>query len=360
MKKFNALATSSKIAICGLPLRVDSYKFCTFGCKYCFSNGRIVGEVSKFIQVADVNNFEKTLHKVHKESKINPDSLVENLLNEDITLHWGGCSDPFQPIEGKLGITKQLVDISNKYNKSVLFSTKSDTVYGCNIDPNLHSFQLSFTSTSTNSNLEPNVPSFENRINFYKTLKSNGFKVGIRVQPFIPGITTDELVGIFSDADYFTIEGLKLVPQNKEQRNFVYNELGLPVELFTQKGLLNLKSEVRCNLYGTFIEKLNYYNIPFSIADNDMRYITSSKCCCGEPLVKKSTNFNTTAMLYKYDGKYSLEDVFNECGECILNSRAKHLFTSNRVGDCITLKDFYIERFDKKISPFSPKFQVNS
>ena len=28
-KKFNALATSSKIAICGLPLRVDSYKFCS-------------------------------------------------------------------------------------------------------------------------------------------------------------------------------------------------------------------------------------------------------------------------------------------------------------------------------------------
>ena len=29
-KKFNAINVSSKIAICGLPLRVDSYKTCTF------------------------------------------------------------------------------------------------------------------------------------------------------------------------------------------------------------------------------------------------------------------------------------------------------------------------------------------
>ena len=44
--------------------------------------------------------------------------------------------------------------------------------------------------------------------------------------------------------------------------------------------------------YKDFIEKLNYYNIPFSIADNDLHYISSGKCCCGDPLIKKSTNFN--------------------------------------------------------------------
>lgn len=360
MKKFNALAVSSKIAICGLPLRVDSYRFCTFGCKYCFSNNRTIGEISKNIQIANVKNFENTLHKVHGEGKINPTSLVENLLNEDITLHWGGCSDPFQPIEAKLGITKQLVDVANKYNKSILFSTKSDTVYDCNITPNLHSFQLSFTSSFDNTPLEPNVPNFENRLKFYRDLKSDGFKVGIRIQPFIPGITSEDIVDVFSDADYFTIEGLKLVPQNKEQREFVYKELGLSSELFTQKGLLTLKEEIRVNLYDKFIEKLNYYNVPFSIADNDMRSITMSKCCCGEPLIKKSTDFNTTAMLYKYDSGYTLEDVYSECNYCILNSKAKHLFTSNRVGNCVTLKDFYEERFDKKSSPFSPKFQVNN
>ena len=177
-KKFNAINVSSKIAICGLPLRVDSYKTCTFNCRYCFSNNRKIMEFNKELQIANINQFEKTLKRVHGDKNIKENSLIDNLLNEDITLHWGGMSDPFQPIEKKLGITKQLIDISNKYNNHILFSTKSETTYDCDIRPDLHSFQLSFTSSKTNNELEPNVPSFENRVKFYKELKSKGFKVG--------------------------------------------------------------------------------------------------------------------------------------------------------------------------------------
>lgn len=45
--KFDGLAVSSKFAICGLPIRLDSYRTCTFGCAYCFSNGRKIMEFSK-------------------------------------------------------------------------------------------------------------------------------------------------------------------------------------------------------------------------------------------------------------------------------------------------------------------------
>ena len=40
IKKFNGLNVSSKFAICGLPIRIDSYKTCSFGCKYCFAENR--------------------------------------------------------------------------------------------------------------------------------------------------------------------------------------------------------------------------------------------------------------------------------------------------------------------------------
>ena len=228
-KKFNAINVSSKIAICGLPLRVDSYKNCSFNCRYCFSNNRKIMEFSKELQVANISQFEKTLKRVHIDKNIKENSLIDNLLNEDITLHWGGMSDPFQQIEKELGITKQLIDITNKYNKHILFSTKSDTIYNCDIRPDLHSFQLSFTS---------------------------------------------------------------------------------------------------------------------------------SKCCCGEPLVKKSTNFNTTAMLFSYGDEYTLENVIENCPCEIMNSKASQLFTSNRTEGCVTLEEFYNKRFNRKSSPFSPKFQV--
>ena len=53
IKKFAPLAVSSKFAICGLPIRMDTYKYCTFGCKYCFSNNRKIMEIEKEIQVGD-------------------------------------------------------------------------------------------------------------------------------------------------------------------------------------------------------------------------------------------------------------------------------------------------------------------
>lgn len=53
MKTFNPLNVSSKFAICGLPIRVDTYKNCSFGCKYCFSNSRVICEFEKNLQVAN-------------------------------------------------------------------------------------------------------------------------------------------------------------------------------------------------------------------------------------------------------------------------------------------------------------------
>lgn len=347
---------SSKFAICGLPLRVDTYKTCSFGCKYCFSNNRVIMEFEKDLQIGNINSVERKLDKIFNKEKINKSNFLEMLIADRITWHCGGMSDPFQPIEQKFKITKQLLDITNAYGIDILFSTKSDTVYDCNINPNLHSFQLSVTNLDDRRDIEPNIPDISNRIKFYKQLKQSGFKVGIRIQPFIPGVTTKEIIETFKDADYITIEGLKLVPQNKKHKEYLLQLLNLNANDFTQMGLLNLKPEIRIEIYKDFIFLLEKYNIPYSIADNDLHYISSGKCCCGDALIKKSTNFNNTALMYTYGNNYSLKEVNSNLG-CFAECKANHLFTSNRQEGCITVKDFFEKRFDRKSSPFSPKFQ---
>lgn len=62
--KFEGLNVSSKFAICGLPVRVDAYKTCSFGCKYCFANGRKIMEFAKNLQIADVASIERRLDRV--------------------------------------------------------------------------------------------------------------------------------------------------------------------------------------------------------------------------------------------------------------------------------------------------------
>lgn len=88
-----------------------------------------------------------------------------------------------------------------------------------------------------------------------------------------------------------------------------------------------------------------------------MHQFGTNKCCCGDSLVHKSTDFNNTAMLYKYGMNYKLVDINREllicgCDECKCNQ----LFTSNRQEGCVTVKDFYDKRFYRKSSPFSSKF----
>lgn len=357
-KKFNPLNVSSKFAICGLPIRVDTYRTCTFGCKYCFANCR-TGQIAitNVLEVGDVSKVERKLNNIFIKNSWVKSNLLNNLIYNGYTWHCGGMSDPFQPVENKLHITSDLINICNKFKIHILFSTKSDTLYNANVNPELHTFQLSVTNVYDRKDIEPNISNIDKRYEFFKYLKSQGFKVGIRVQPFIPNVTDIELFKMFKDADHFTIEGLKLIPTNKEQREYLMNLLGLSPNDFTHIGLLSLKPEKRLEIYKPIIEYLESNNLSYSISDNDLRYIGNNECCCGDSLINKSTTFNSTALIKKYGKGYTLAQVQHEleksgCSQC----KCANLFMSKDRHGCITVEDFYNRRFNIDNSPFSPKF----
>lgn len=353
--KFRMLNVSSKFAICGLPVRVDTYRSCSFGCTYCFANSRKIMEFDKGLRVGDLQGMERDWAKAMSGDG----SLLSALLRRGVTWHCGGMSDPFQPCEDEHGITRGLIQFTREQGISVLFSTKTDSLRGCGdvIDPRVHSFQMSVTNVDDRDDLEPFVPPIARRKELYDELKSRGFKVGIRIQPFIPGVSGPEIVDAFSDADHFTIEGLKLVPQNREHVSSVLADTGLDKRDFKQMGLLNLLPGVRLAAYRDTVERIRYYARPFSIADNDMHHIGTSRCCCGDSLVHLSSGFDNTAMCQDFgkDG-YSLDDVRQRAGDEVWRAKASHLFTSNRTEGCTSVGEFYEKRFDRSRSPFSPKF----
>lgn len=350
-KKFNGLNVSSKLGICGMPIRIDSYKGCSFGCRYCFANARVIMAFDQSeIQICDIDSVKRTIDRAEKGRN----RLLERLIASGITWHMGGMSDPLQPCEAKHGITRRLLALIKERGLSVLLSTKSDTVYDCELDPACHAVQLSVTNVQNRRDIEPNVPSIERRISFFHELKRAGVKVGIRIQPFIPGIASLDIVKAFDGADHFIIEGVKGVPQNKAQRDFIRNELGIPDSAFTQMGLLNLKRDIRLQLYEPFLSYFKAHNISYSISDNDIRELSSDRCCCGDALIRKASGMDITALAY--DGRLEdLEEPIRRARELgIADCDCRHLFTSNRCHGFRTVEEMLRSKQETSASPANP------
>ena len=97
----------SQIILCDLPVRFDTYKGCSHGCKYCFVTRK-----------KDMSNIEIKETHVHLENFIaGKRSESTSWCDWDIPLHWGGVSDPFQPIELKHRISLECLKVLAKTNK---------------------------------------------------------------------------------------------------------------------------------------------------------------------------------------------------------------------------------------------------
>lgn len=328
-----------KLPICGVPLRCDPYIGCTFGCTYCFA--RFVSNDSKqdTVKVADVNDLEEYMYGIHILNDGRIDNLKDKMVKEKYTWHCGGMADPFQPAEQLYQNTAKVIEISKKYNQTILFSTKSDTVYNANITPELHTFQLSITNMNNDKSMEPNVPPIDKRIEFYKQLKKEGFKVGIRVQPFYPDNFTDELVDTFRDADQFIFQTQKIYAGNTEYNNTIVKKYGLQMSDYDCNGSsYRIKGEIAKVMYNKAITKLEKYGIPYSAVSGHCMGVTNNhKCCCGDRLVPKPTNFSYLSMYGQYGCQYTMEQL------------------KNTIGDNLH-KEFYMER-DGKYS--TPNIEIN-
>ena len=357
MEKFEGLNVSSKYGICGLPIRVDSYKTCSFGCRYCFANGRKIMEFDKTLLIADTASIERRLDRIFGQQDVQTDNFLDQLIAHRITWHFGGMSDPFQPCNQELRVTNDIIDIGNRYGITMLFSTKSNTLHNANVRPDLHTFQLSVSNVNDRRDIEPNVPPISERIDLFRWLKHEGFRVGIRIQPFIPNVSTLDIVKVFEGADHFIIEGLKVIPQEGEQKDYCFGELGENPKHYTQMGLMNMLPEKRLQLYQPFIDYFQAHGISYSVSDNDLRWMGNNRCCCGDALVSKATGFDTTALCMKYGRRWRLQDALKEVGGVYLQCKASDLVASNRIYGCRTVEDFYRKRHTEQSSPMSPRFQ---
>lgn len=181
----------SQIAICDMPIHFDNYVGCSHACEYCFV--KRFKDIKKIKPVKGSYNSLKSFTEGNKQRNT-------FWCDWDIPVHWGGMSDPFQPIEKNnkqnIDSTYNILKLLAETKYPVVISTKGklcidkeylDVLKECNVV-----MQISCVSKYYD-NIEKGAPTYIERLKMIETLSKNVQRVIVRCQPYLPQVKHDVL-----------------------------------------------------------------------------------------------------------------------------------------------------------------------
>ena len=179
----------------GFDASVNPYRGCEHGCIYCFAR-----PTHEYLGFSAGLDFETKI--LVKEDA--PALLWEELNKkswEPKTIAISGVTDPYQPIERKLGITRGCLEVLTEFRNPVGVITKNALVArDADVLAELARFNaarvfLSITTldASLARIMEPRTSSPELRLDAIRQLSAAGVPVGVMVAPVVPGITDHEM-----------------------------------------------------------------------------------------------------------------------------------------------------------------------
>jgi len=179
----------------GFDTSLNPYRGCEHGCIYCYA--RPTHEYLGFSAGLDF------------ESKIMVKMDAAELLKAELesprwkpqVLVMSGVTDPYQPIEKKLRITRGCLEVLTKFRNPVAIITKNrlvtrDVDLLCELaSSNAAAVNISVTSLDAELQrvLEPRTSPPSARIETIRQLRSAGIPAGVMVAPIIPGLTDHEV-----------------------------------------------------------------------------------------------------------------------------------------------------------------------
>ena len=181
---------------------INPYRGCEHGCVYCFAR-----PTHAYLGLSPGLDFESKL-----TAKPDAAALLEKELcaasYQPRTIAIGTNTDPYQPIERKLRIMRQVLEVLAKFNHPVGIVTKSALVQR-DIDilapmaaKGLAKVALSVTTLDPKlaRNMEPRAAAPAKRIETIQKLSEAGIPVTVLVAPIVPAINEHEIERILDAA----------------------------------------------------------------------------------------------------------------------------------------------------------------
>jgi DNA repair photolyase len=186
----------------GFDVSINPYRGCEHGCVYCFA--RPTHETLGFSSGLDFET--KILVKEDAPELLRGELSKPKWQPQVIAI--SGVTDPYQPIERRLGITRRCLEVLAEFRNPVLIITKNhlvardrDLLRDLARDSAAGVF-LSITSLDgeLQRTMEPRTSAPERRLEAIRMLKESGVAVGVLVAPVIPGLTDHEMPAILQAA----------------------------------------------------------------------------------------------------------------------------------------------------------------
>lgn len=303
---YNSPRWTGEILDCSLPLTLDTYSNCSFGCIYCFSQyQRAIGNgkanyLSKKVTSIKPERVRRILSGEDKNSQ-----FYEYVKNKR-PIQYGGLSDQFDGYERKYGKTYETLKYLRELKYPICFSTKSAWVFFDEkyrelfrgMDNWNMKFSIITLDEETARRIEVGVPSPRERLaamHEYTTLNKGG--ATLRLRPFILGVSDKTYIDLIKEAhkagatavttEFFCLE-MRSVKTAKEHYKEISDVCGFDIVEFYRKhsatsGYLRLNRKIK----EPYIKKMQALckelGMRFYVSDACFKECSDNTCCCGLP-----------------------------------------------------------------------------
>ena len=181
---------------------INPYRGCEHGCIYCYARpSHAFGGLSSGI------DFEtKIFAKYDAPELLSRELAKKSYVCKPIAM--GANTDPYQPVERRLRLTRRILEILHKHNHPMGIVTKSNLVMrDIDLLADMAKRGLARVSVSITTfdrtlarKLEPRAPTPERRLEAVEKLVQAGIPTGVMAAPMIPALNDHELETILKRA----------------------------------------------------------------------------------------------------------------------------------------------------------------
>jgi DNA repair photolyase len=186
----------------GFDASVNPYRGCETGCSYCYAR-----PFHEYLDLSPGLDFETKIFVKEDAPELLRKELTAKSWKPQV-LAMSGVTDPYQPVERRMEITRRCLEVLAEFRNPVVIVTKSDLVtrdVDLLADLARHRAVLVNLSDTTLRNnhtrvMEPRAALPEKRLEAIRRLSEAGIPTGVMVAPVVPGLTDHEMPEILERA----------------------------------------------------------------------------------------------------------------------------------------------------------------